>query len=149
MTPDLALLLCIVLSAGCGKGSMKVDIRKRLRQIPWKLFLGVVVFVLFAGAGAAYGVARWMERDLPPIEQVEAYRAAIKSSVYDASGKLLHEFFRENRANLRLTEIPDNLITAAHVMMGYPERGFPASLSRRPLSEVAFAESYGQPLASA
>lgn len=48
-----------------------------------------------------------------------------------------------------LLEIPDNLITAAHVMMGYPERGFPTSLSRRPLSEVAFAESYGQPLASA
>jgi penicillin-binding protein 1A len=91
---------------------MKVDIRKHLRQIPWKLFLGILVFVLFAGAGAIYGVARWMERDLPPIEQVEAYRAAIKSSVYDADGKLLHEFFRENRANLRLTEIPDNLIQA-------------------------------------
>ena len=57
---------------------MKVDIRKRLRQIPWKLFLGIVVFVLFAGAGAIYGVARYMERDLPPIEQVEAYRAALE-----------------------------------------------------------------------
>jgi penicillin-binding protein 1A len=91
---------------------MKVDIRKRLQQIPWKLFLGIVVFVLFASVGAIYGVARWMERDLPPIERVEAYRPALKSSVYDASGRLLHEFFRENRQQLHLTEIPDNLIQA-------------------------------------
>ena len=48
-----------------------------------------------------------------------------------------------------LLGIPDNLITAAHVMMGYPERDFPKSLSRRPLSEVAFSETYGNPLTSA
>ena len=45
-----------------------------------------------------------------------------------------------------LLGIPDDLITAAHIMVGYPEKDFPKSLARRPLSDIAFAESYGQPL---
>ena len=48
-----------------------------------------------------------------------------------------------------LLEIPDGVITAAHVGLGWPERAFPTRLSRRPLSEIAFSDAYGTPLASA
>jgi nitroreductase len=45
-----------------------------------------------------------------------------------------------------LLSIPAGVGTAALVAMGKPERGFPRRLRRRPLSEVAFSDRYGQPL---
>ncbi len=42
-----------------------------------------------------------------------------------------------------LLGIPDGVITAAHVAVGYPARGFPARLSRLPVEQIAFAETYG------
>jgi nitroreductase len=45
-----------------------------------------------------------------------------------------------------LLGIPDGLITAAHIAVGYPARGFPAKLSRLPVEQVAFAETYGEAL---
>jgi hypothetical protein len=35
---------------------------------------------------------------------------------------------------------------AAHVAVGYPAHGFPAKLSRLPVEQIAFAETYGQVL---
>lgn len=48
-----------------------------------------------------------------------------------------------------LLGIPDGIITAAHIAVGYPERGFPARLSRAPVEEIVFADAYGAPLAGA
>jgi nitroreductase len=48
-----------------------------------------------------------------------------------------------------LLSIPDGIITAGHIAVGWPARPFPTRLSRRPLAEVAFAESYGTPLPGA
>jgi nitroreductase len=45
-----------------------------------------------------------------------------------------------------LLGIPDGLITAAHVAVGYPAHGFPAKLSRLPVEQIAFAETYGEAL---
>lgn len=47
-----------------------------------------------------------------------------------------------------LLGIPDGVITAAHIAVGYPARGFPAKLSRIPVDEIVFDETYGNPLAS-
>ncbi len=44
-----------------------------------------------------------------------------------------------------LLDIPDEISTAAMVTVGWPERPFPARLSRRPLQEMAFLERYGKP----
>ncbi|NVI92972.1 nitroreductase family protein [Actinomadura sp. BRA 177] len=44
-----------------------------------------------------------------------------------------------------LLGIPDGVITAAHIAVGYPARGFPARLNRRPIDEIVFAETYGNP----
>ncbi|GLZ06275.1 oxidoreductase [Actinomadura sp. NBRC 104412] len=45
-----------------------------------------------------------------------------------------------------LLGIPDGVITAAHIAVGYPARGFPAKLSRLPVEQIAFGETYGTPL---
>lgn len=47
-----------------------------------------------------------------------------------------------------LLGIPDGVATAALVALGYPEKGFPRSLPRRPVEEIAFGDTYGVPLFS-
>lgn len=47
-----------------------------------------------------------------------------------------------------LLRIPDGYLTAATVALGYPARDVPAKLKRRPLSEIAYADEFGRPLAS-
>jgi nitroreductase len=46
-----------------------------------------------------------------------------------------------------LLAIPDGVATAALVPMGYPAKGFPRKLARRPLEETVFGETYGTALA--
>ena len=46
----------------------------------------------------------------------------------------------------QLLGIPDDVITAATIPVGYPERPLPTRLSRRPLAEIVYADRYGAPL---
>jgi nitroreductase len=46
-----------------------------------------------------------------------------------------------------LFAIPEDISVAAMVSMGWPAEGFPTKLTRRPLTEMVFADSYGVPLA--
>jgi len=43
-----------------------------------------------------------------------------------------------------LLSIPEGIVTAALIALGWPARHFPRRLRRRPLAEVAFADRYGQ-----
>jgi nitroreductase len=45
-----------------------------------------------------------------------------------------------------LLAIPDGVATAALIPLGYPAKGFPKKLTRRPLSEIAFGDTWGAPL---
>lgn len=45
-----------------------------------------------------------------------------------------------------LLGIPEGVATAAHVAVGRPAKPWPAKLTRRPVSEIAFADAYGRPL---
>jgi nitroreductase len=45
-----------------------------------------------------------------------------------------------------LLSIPDGVATAALIPLGYPAKGFPKKLSRRPVDDIAFADTYGAPL---
>lgn len=42
-----------------------------------------------------------------------------------------------------LLGIPEDISTAAHITLGYPQKDFPKKLVRRPLSESVFSERYG------
>lgn len=44
-----------------------------------------------------------------------------------------------------LLQIPEGFITAGHIAVGYPERGFPTKLTRSPVEEIVFAERFDQP----
>lgn len=82
------------------------------RRFPWKFFLSVVLIALFGSAGAVFGLVQWLRRDLPTPEQVASVQAPIKTVVYDARGRVLHEFYRENRSPVPLAQIPRNLVNA-------------------------------------
>lgn len=82
------------------------------KRFPWKLFMVLVVVVLFGTAGVVFGVIRWVGRDLPSPEQVSEMRSPVKTVVYDARGRVLHEFFRENRSPVPLSRIPRHLVNA-------------------------------------
>jgi nitroreductase len=45
-----------------------------------------------------------------------------------------------------LLAIPEHLSTACHVVAGYPAKPFPTKLSRLPVEELAFVESFDSPL---
>ncbi|MEA2216203.1 MAG: hypothetical protein QOK19_1764 [Solirubrobacteraceae bacterium] len=47
-----------------------------------------------------------------------------------------------------LLAIPDDIALAAHIGVGHRADPWPKSLSRRPVEEFAFAERFGEPLAS-
>ncbi|MCC6649523.1 MAG: PBP1A family penicillin-binding protein [Candidatus Eisenbacteria bacterium] len=82
------------------------------RRFPWKFFVAVVLIVVFGSAGAVFGLVQWLRRDLPTPEQVAAVQAPVKTTVFDARGRVLHEFYRENRSPVPLKNIPRNLVNA-------------------------------------
>jgi nitroreductase len=45
----------------------------------------------------------------------------------------------------KLLAIPDKVATAALIALGYPQKDFPKKLARKPVSEIAFADTYGNP----
>ncbi|MDL5159071.1 nitroreductase family protein [Actinomycetospora termitidis] len=45
-----------------------------------------------------------------------------------------------------LLGVPDDHITAAHVAVGYPAKAFPTKLSRTPVEQIVFDETFGRPL---
>jgi penicillin-binding protein 1A len=82
------------------------------RRFPWKLFFTVVLVVVFGMAGAVFGLVQWLRRDLPTPEQVATVQAPVKTVVFDSRGRVLHEFYRENRSPVPLKGIPRNLVNA-------------------------------------
>jgi len=45
-----------------------------------------------------------------------------------------------------LLGIPDGYLTACHVAAGYPAKGFPTKLRRLPVEEIAFLDTFGEPI---
>uniref|UniRef100_A0A832I643 peptidoglycan glycosyltransferase n=1 Tax=Eiseniibacteriota bacterium TaxID=2212470 RepID=A0A832I643_UNCEI len=81
-------------------------------RFPWKLFLVLVVVAVFGSAGAVFGVVQWLGKDLPTPEQVVSFEAPVKTTVYDARGRVLHEFYKENRSPIPLKQVPPHLVNA-------------------------------------
>ena len=70
------------------------------------------MIAVFGTAGVVFGVVRWISMDLPTPEQLTAIHAPVKTVVYDVRGRVLHEFFRENRSPVPVKQLPPNLINA-------------------------------------
>ena len=66
----------------------------------------------------------------PTPEQLTAIQPPVKTVVYDARGRVLHEFYKENRSPVPLKQIPRHLVNATHLDRG-PQL-LPA-LGRRPV----------------
>jgi nitroreductase len=45
-----------------------------------------------------------------------------------------------------LLGIPDDFVTAAFIVAGYPAEPFPGRLTRKPVEELAFVDSFGHSL---
>jgi penicillin-binding protein 1A len=82
------------------------------RQFPWRLFLTVVVVAVFGSAGAVFGLVQWLRNDLPSPEKLTAMETPVKTTVFDSRGRVLHEFYRENRSVVPLKDIPRSLVNA-------------------------------------
>ena len=42
--------------------------------------------------------------------------------------------------------IPDGFLTAAHVAIGYPAKGFPKKLTRSPVEEIVGLDDFATPM---
>jgi membrane carboxypeptidase/penicillin-binding protein len=92
-------------------GMARPAVRAALR-FPWKLFFVLVGLAVFVSAGAVFGVVQWLRKDLASPEAMLAIQPPVKTVVYDARGRVLHEFFNENRSSVPLRQIPRHLINA-------------------------------------
>ena len=82
------------------------------RQFPWRFFFTLVVVAVFGSAGVVFGVVQWLRNDLPSPEKLAAMETPVKTTVFDARGRVLHEFYRENRSVVPLKDIPRHLVNA-------------------------------------
>ncbi len=92
--------------------SMEHAAARAARRFPWRLFFSLVVVAIFGSAGATFGVVQWLRRDLPSPEQVVSVQSPVKTTVYDVRGRVLHEFYKENRSPVPLRQIPRHIVNA-------------------------------------
>ncbi len=59
-----------------------------------------------------FGVVQWLGKDLPSPEQLTSIQTPVKTMVYDARGRVLHEFYKENRSVIPLKQVPRHLVNA-------------------------------------
>ncbi len=80
--------------------------RRSIRAVLLRILL--VTLGLGAAAAGAVGflVLREIRQDLPPVDQLAAYRPAIATQVYASGGELVGEFFLEKRYLVPLDRIP-------------------------------------------
>ncbi|NOT33634.1 MAG: PBP1A family penicillin-binding protein [Candidatus Eisenbacteria bacterium] len=71
-----------------------------------------MVVALFGGAGVVFGVVQWLRRDLASPQTLASIQPAVKTLVYDARGRVIHEFYKENRSPVPLKQIPRHIVNA-------------------------------------
>src|SRR5438093_9173127 len=71
-----------------------------------------VVIIVCGTVGVGIGVANWLQKDLPSPTSLQTIAPPIKTLVYDINGKLVHEFYKENRSVVPLRQIPRAMVDA-------------------------------------
>ena len=95
-----------------GPSDMVEPAMRAARQFPWRFFFKVALVALFGTAGVLFGMVGFLRRDLPAPDKLAALETPVKTTVYDMRGRVLHEFYRENRSVVPLKEIPRHLVNA-------------------------------------
>jgi len=72
----------------------------------------VLLVVLCGTIGVGIGVANWLQKDLPSPASLQTIAPPVKTMVYDINGKLVHEFYKENRNLVPLRQIPKTMVDA-------------------------------------
>ncbi|HEY6571836.1 MAG TPA: PBP1A family penicillin-binding protein [Candidatus Eisenbacteria bacterium] len=72
----------------------------------------VLVVLLCGTVGVGVGVANWLQKDLPSPASLQTIAPPVKTIVYDIKGKMVHEFYKENRNIIPLRQIPKTMVDA-------------------------------------
>ena len=72
----------------------------------------IVIVVLCGTIGVSVGVANWLQKDLPSPTSLQTIAPPVKTMVYDIKGRLVHEFYKENRNVIPLRQIPKTMVDA-------------------------------------
>jgi penicillin-binding protein 1A len=75
----------------------------------WIMTFGIVLVAITV---TAIGTILWLSRDLPSPSLLESIEPTLGTIVYDRDGRVVHEFFRENREVVALDDISPDLINA-------------------------------------
>ncbi len=76
----------------------------------WSLVFGVVLAAVLIGM---VGAILWLQRDLPSPSLLETIEPALGTTVYAHDGRVVHEFFRENRVLVRLDDLESSHVVDA------------------------------------
>jgi penicillin-binding protein 1A len=71
-----------------------------------------IIIILCGTVGVGIGVANWLQQDLPSPTSLQTIAPPVKTLVYDINGKLVHEFYKENRSVVPLRQIPRPMVDA-------------------------------------
>jgi len=74
--------------------------------------VAILIIVLCGTVGVGIGVANWARQDLPSPSSLQTIAPPVKTLVYDVTGKLVHEFYKENRSLVPLRQIPRPMVDA-------------------------------------
>jgi penicillin-binding protein 1A len=77
-----------------------------------KVSSALLIVVVCGTVGVGIGVANWARQDLPSPASLQTIAPPVKTLVYDVNGKLVHEFYKENRSLVPLRQIPRAMVDA-------------------------------------
>jgi penicillin-binding protein 1A len=83
---------------------------KRTRGFYTRYGFSFLIATLCLLAGILFSASRWASKGLPSPEKLQTIEPAVKTEVYDISGEVIHEFFKENRSLVPLRRVPQHLM---------------------------------------
>ena len=87
--------------------------QKKLYHIPFSKILLLVVLIFSLSFIITFiGLTTLNNQKISGMVQENNFLDAVNSKVYDINGKIITEFFQENRNPVKLSEIPPDLINA-------------------------------------
>ncbi len=85
-----------------------------------RILLGLVVLFLFSLGGTLLGI-KYLSRDLPSLDSLQAIEPSVKTVIFAANGDTLREFYTENRTIVSLSRIP---VSLQHAVISVEDRRF-------------------------